>query len=161
MNTFSATGFRFCGLPAEPFGQLFSLSEPELARRQAKLCVADAKPGFPCRVSLVDAEIGERLLLLPYQHHDVDSSYRASGPIFTREKAVPAQLEVNEVPAYLRHRLLSIRSYDDASCMLHALVSEGLVLEDQIGTLFANPYAAYLHIHNARPGCFCCRVNRA
>src|SRR5262249_25942493 len=124
-------------------------------------CLADKKPGFPCRVSLLDAEPGERLILVPFSHQAVDSPYRASGPIFVREGAKQAILDVNEVPESVRGRLFSIRAYDSNGLMLDAEVAEGCELEAQIERFSALPAVAYLHLHNARPGCYSCRVDRA
>ena len=70
---------------------LFRLSDEELHERSAQWLVADAKPGYPCRVTLEDAEIGERVLAVPFIHHDVQSPYRASGPVFVRESAQTAK----------------------------------------------------------------------
>ena len=153
--------FRISGLPLDAFTPLFALGDAELARRSVCRCVADKKPGFPCRVSLVDAEPGERVLLLAFEHHDVASPYRASGPIFVREQARPANLDVNEVPEVVRERLLSVRAYDAAGLMIGAEVAEGGELKVQIGRFFADPKVAYLHMHNARPGCYSCRVDRS
>jgi hypothetical protein len=61
----STIPFRILALPVEPFASFFRLSDAELMQRGARRCVADKKPGFPCRVSLVDAEPGERVILLP------------------------------------------------------------------------------------------------
>src|SRR5262249_19577580 len=121
--------FRITALPVEPFVPLFSRSDAELATFGARRCVADKKPGFPCRVSLVDAEPGERVILLPFSHHAVDSPYQASGPIFVREGARQADLDVGEVPELLRERLLSIRAYDSCGLMVDAEVGEGRELE--------------------------------
>ena len=44
-------------------------------------------PSFPCRVSLTDREIGERVLLLNHVSHDVANPYRASHAIFVAEGA--------------------------------------------------------------------------
>jgi hypothetical protein len=118
-------------------------------------------PGYPCRVSLEDAEPGERLLLLTFEHHGVDSPYRASGPIYVREGAVQADPAVNEVPLQLRRRLLSVRAYSAAGMMRDASVVEGKDLEGAVETLFADPKVAYLHLHNAIPGCYAARVERA
>ena len=60
--------FRISGLSVAPFAPLFGLSDAELAARNAVRRVCDAKPGFPCRVSLMDAEPGERVLLLHHEH---------------------------------------------------------------------------------------------
>ena len=153
--------FQFVPVPHEQFAPLFALSEAELNARGVRRMTVDAKPGFPCRVSLADAEIGETVLLLPYVHHDVSSPYRASGPIFIRAVAETARLAANEVPEMLRSRLLSIRAYDESATMIAAEVVPGNELEDAIGRMFSNQQASYLHIHNARPGCFNCRVVRA
>lgn len=59
------------------------------------------------------------------------------------------------------HRQLSIRAYDEAAMMVDAKVVNGTDLEETIRHLFANESVAYLHIHNAGPGCFNCSVVRA
>lgn len=157
----SQSSFQFVALPSARFASLFAMSEPALTALGARRMTADAKPGFPCRVSLVDAEIGEPVLLLPFVHHDVSSPYRASGPIFVRRDAVTATPAAGEVPALLRHRLLSIRAFDRNAMMIGAEVVEGAAVEEAIGRAFADARAAYLDVHNARPGCFNCRVVRA
>ena len=154
-------GFRLVALPVEAFAHLFDRSEPELAAHGAQRCIVDAQPGFPCRVSLVDAELGERVILLPFTHHDTPSPYRGVGPIFVREHARTANLEVNEVPEMIRRRLLSIRAYDRNGIMIGAEVAEGSSLEAQIERFFLDAAVKSLHLHNARPGCFNCRVERA
>ena len=63
--------FRIHALPAARFAPLFALSDDELAARDIRRVVADQAASFPCRVSLLDAEPGERLLLLPHEHHAV------------------------------------------------------------------------------------------
>ena len=153
--------FQLIALPAERFAPLFRQSNEELEAVGARRVIVDEKPGYPCRVSLADAEVGETVLLLPFTHHDVSSPYRASGPIFVREGVNTASPPVNEIPTMFRHRQLSIRGYDAASMMVSADVVEGIVLEDTIRTLLADENVSYLHIHNARPGCYNCRVVRA
>jgi hypothetical protein len=152
--------FRIVALPIDPFAPLLSLSDTELAKHGARRYVADKKPGFPCRVSLRDADPGERVILLPYAHHASDSPYQASGPIFVREDAQQAHPQVGEIPEVLRGRLLSIRAYDPAGMMLDADVAQSAELPTQIARFFADPQVAYLHVHNARPGCYSCRVDR-
>lgn len=153
--------FQFIALPSEQFVSLFGQSDAELQAIGARRIIVDEKPGFPCRVSLADAEVGETVLLLPFTHHDVSSPYRASGPIFVRSGAMTANPAVGEIPAMFRHRLLSIRAYDSAAMMVAADVVKGSELEGVIHRLFANESASYLHIHNAQPGCYNCSVVRA
>jgi hypothetical protein len=122
--------------------------------------IVDEKPGFPCRVSLVDAEVGETVLLLPFTHHDVASPYRASGPIFVRKGVRTATPGAGEIPVMFRHRLLSIRGYDAGGMIQGADVTMGTELEDVIQRFFGSKSVSYLHIHNAKPGCYNCRVVR-
>ena len=60
----------FCisGIDPAPFRHLFGLSDDELATHRAKRYVAGSKPGYPCRISLEDAEPGEIVILAPYAH---------------------------------------------------------------------------------------------
>ncbi len=153
--------FQITGLSPDLFRPLFDLSDVQLAARGARRCVADAKPGFPCRVSLEDAEVGDELVLVPYEHHPADSPYRASGAIFARRRATTAFAATNRVPGSLRARLLSVRAYDAAGMMRDADVCEGKELERLVDRFFADRAIHYLHVHNARPGCFACRVDRA
>ena len=50
--------FQLMALPVERFNSLFTLSDEELRTIGARRMVAEKKPGYPCRVSLVDAEPG-------------------------------------------------------------------------------------------------------
>ena len=153
--------FRIHAWPIEPFAADFSLTGEALRERGLRRVIADDRPAYPCRVSLQDAVEGERLLLLPFLHHDVDTPYRASGPIYVREDAVQAQPAVDEVPALLRARLLSLRGYDARGMMAWADVVPGSDIESGIAALFAIERVAYLHLHYAKPGCYACRVERA
>ena len=148
------------GLPPEPFLPLFGLPDDALRAHGATRVVADAKPGYPCRITLEDAEPGETLLLLHWPHLDVDTPYRAGGPVFVREAATSAAVFRNRVPEQQRTRLLSVRAYDARGWMLDADVDEGTRLEALIERFFANPEVAFLHAHNARRGCFACRIDR-
>lgn len=157
----STTPFRFVPLPLAPFAPLFALSDADLAARGARRLIADCRPGYPCRVSLVDALPGERVLLLPHVHHDVTGPYRASGPIFVREFAVPAQPAIGEIPDAIRLRQLSLRAYDADGWMQAADVCKGADAALAIERLFEDTRIVYLHLHNAKPGCYACRVERA
>jgi Protein of unknown function (DUF1203) len=52
------------------------------------------------------------------------------------------------------HRLLSVRGYDENALMVSANVTEGIALKSAILAAFSDENVAYLHVHNARPGCF-------
>jgi hypothetical protein len=155
------TSFQFVGLPSDHFAPLFDQSDDALRALGARRMTADHKPGFPCRVSLADAEVGEIVILLSFEHHGVDSPYRASGPIFVRAGALTAMPAAGEVPIMFRHRLLSLRVYDQDGMMVGAEVVAGTELEPAIERQFADTTVSYLHLHNAQPGCFNCAVVRA
>lgn len=149
------------GLAADTFRPLFALDDAALATRGVRRVVADADVGYPCRVSLADAVAGETLLLLPYLHHDVAGPYRASGPIYVRETVADEPVVFqDEVPAVLSRRLLSLRAYDAEGMMRGADVVEGRVAQPAIERMLEDSRIAYLHVHNAKPGCFAARVDR-
>ncbi|WP_106639704.1 DUF1203 domain-containing protein [Allosphingosinicella vermicomposti] len=154
------TGYRISGLPLADFQPLFGLSDEALKARGVLRMVADSKPGFPCRITLEDAEPGETLLLLNHEHQGADTPYRSRHAIFVRENAREPALFENEVPAVLGIRLLSIRAFDAMHMMVDAECVEGAELEPLIERMFGNPHVSYLHIHNARRGCFAARADR-
>jgi hypothetical protein len=153
--------FQITGLRRATFAFLFALTDAELAARNAVRMVADKRPGFPCRVSLRDAEPGESVLLVNYEHLAVASPYRSRHAIFVRENAVDARLDVDEIPEALETRLLSVRAFDRAGMMIDADVMQGSELVPAISRMLDKSAVDYLHVHNAKPGCFAARVDRA
>ena len=154
--------FRICGLPALQFQPLFAMTDAQLEAIGVRRCSADdSTPGYPCRVSLMHAKPGEELILTSFQHQNANSPYRASGPIFVRKNAVETFTAVNTVPNPLRVRLLSIRAYDSNDLIVDAEVIEGANLEAALAHFLAQESVAYLHVHNARRGCYACRIDRA
>lgn len=152
--------FQLCGIDHAPFAHLFELSGEALKQLGAVRQFATESPGYPCRVSLQDAEVGEELLLLPYEHQPAASPYRACGPIFVRRNATRRMLEPGQVTGYVTRRLMSVRAYDATHMMVDASVCEGIGVENEILRLFEDERVAYLHLHNAKRGCFSCRVDR-
>jgi len=155
------SSFQLVGLPAEPFAPLFELPDHALAALSARRVVATGKPGFPCRVSLRDAEVGEELLLLHYRHQPASSPYKASGPIYVRKGALQQTLEAGAVPDYVRCRLMSARAYDAAHMIIDAAVCDGNDVAPEIERMFGNRHVAYIHLHNAKRGCFSALVVRS
>lgn len=152
--------FKIKSLQDTEFSNFFKLDNIELEKIGAIRMTVDAFPGFPCRVSLQDAEIGEEVILLPYQHHKTKSPYQAYGPIFVRKIAKTANLDTNEIPKMFNHRLLSLRGFDKNGIMKEASVIEGQLLREQLIEIFRNEEIIYIHIHNAKPGCYNCVVER-
>jgi len=111
------------------FAKYFAMSSAELESCGAYLFVADKNPFYPCRVSLQDAKIGETVLAIRYEHHPVKGPYGSTGPIFIRKGVKTVRPETNEVPAMLRHRLLSVRGYNSESLMIEGDAVAGEELE--------------------------------
>ena len=153
--------FRILGLAPEPFRDLLDADPETLRERGVEVLVADEPHSMPCRITLEDARVGEEVLLLSYPHLESRSPYAASGPIFVRRGAHRRFDAVGVVPDQQRRRLLSVRAYDVRDNMVVCDVVEGRDLEPLIQRFFADATVAYLHVHNARPGCYACRIERA
>src|SRR5262249_21045625 len=104
----SAVSFRVVGLPSSLFRPLYGLSDRELVERGVEVKIADAPTGFPCRVSLRDALVGARMLLLNFEHQPAPTPYRSRHAIFVEDGAEEAHPGVDEVPEALARRTLSV-----------------------------------------------------
>jgi hypothetical protein len=154
-----AMAFRITGLSPEPFSELFELSDEQLHARNAVRIVALADGGYPCRISLCDAMPGDELILTHFEHHAVNSPFRASHAVYVR----PGQKrfdQANVVPEQLRKRMLSLRAFDDQAMLVAADLVDGPALESLIDRMLADERAAYVHIHFAKAGCYAARVDR-
>jgi hypothetical protein len=118
--------------------------------------VADKPSSFPCRRCLHDAEPGEAMLLLSYEPFLGASPYAGPGPIYIHERDCKP-FAGEGLPEQLTRRLLSVRAYDERHMLVDAEVTEGAELEAVADRLLGGE-AAYLHVHNARPGCFAARI---
>jgi len=153
--------FRIQGLSPVPFLPLYGLSDEELARRGAKRYVADAKPGFPDRIEMRDAEPGERVILVNHVHQPADTPYRASHAVFVLEGAEKTYDALNEVPSVLRERIISLRAFDLGHWMIDGELRDGRELETGIHRLLAKPEVGYVHAHYGWRGCYAARIERA
>ena len=153
--------FKITGLAEDQFAELSSLTKAELANRNIHKITAECQPGYPCRVSLQDAEIGDTVYLLNYQHHDAASPYAASHAIFVREGAPQAELDDGELPEVFADRPLSVRAFDKQGDMVTADLANMDTIKDVIAGMLALEDVNCLHVHNAKQGCFAARVERA
>ena len=153
--------FQIHALPSSQFKPLFAMSDSELRNVRACRVTADAKPGYPCRVSLADAEIGETLILLNFEHQTCDSPFQSTHAIYVRENVEQAFPGVGEIPEDLELRLVSIRAFDNKHHIIDADVIDGSLLSESIPAMLENPDVSYIHLHNAKLGCFTARVTRA
>ncbi len=153
--------FIISGLSAEEFQPLFGLFGEALKARGVIRKTVSAKPGFPCRITLEDAEPGETVLLLNYESHKTDSPYRSSYAIFVRENATAAQTFTDDLPPVFKGRPIALRIFDKSGMLIGADLDTTGELTAKIERAFDNPDAAYIHAHNAMHGCFAAEIRRA
>ena len=153
--------YRIEGLAAERFAHLSGLSEAALAERGAVRVTATSERGFPCRVSLDFAALGESVLLLNHVSHDVPTPYRTAYAIYVREQAGEAPVWVDRLPPVLEGRMLSLGGFDAAGMLRDAVLVEPGEVEARIAELFADGEVASVHAHTPPYGCFLARIERS
>jgi len=153
--------FQIHALPADDFTPLFSLSDEDLAARNARRMTVTSAPGFPCRVSMKDAAIGETVILTNHRHQPANSPYQSSHAVYVTKGAAEGTPDIGEVPEMIRSRLLSLRLFSAEDMIVDGDVLEGDDLADALNSAFSNDDVAYAHVHFAKHGCFAARVTRA
>jgi hypothetical protein len=151
--------FLIHGLDPALFARWFALSDAELVAAGARRVIADEHPWYPCRVSLADADPGDELVLVNFEHLATSSPYRGSGAIYVRRVA-QTKLVLDRVPEVLERRVLSVRGYDAAGMMEAVDLVDGRELGSKLDAILGRPEIEYIHVHYAKPGCFACRVMR-
>jgi len=153
--------FIVTGLPVEPFQPLFGLDDDALAARGVIRRTVGAGDRCPCRITLEDAPLGQSVLLLTYEHQSADSPYRSSYAIYVSEGAAASRRLEDELPGVFRGRPLALRAFDEGGLLVGAEITDFDGVRGAIERRFADPQAAYLHVHNAVPGCYSARIDRA
>lgn len=147
--------YRISGLDPAAFADTDALLKAGAIRVRA-----DSKPGYPCRVTLEDAEPGENLLLLNHVSHDVATPFRSAYAIYVREGAAAAAEFIDQAPAFFGHRTLGLRGFDADGMLRRASVAGPGEADGAIRGLLDYDEIAYIHIHNAGAGCFMARAER-
>src|SRR5206468_7140630 len=131
--------YRIAGIDPAEYRHLYGLSDEELSERAVVRMMVSGKPGFPCRVSLTDRDVGDSVLLLNHVSHDVANPYRASHAIFVTEGAEVAAEYVDEVPPVFSARVLSLRGFDADGMMAEAVLTPPGEADVGIRRVFGNP----------------------
>lgn len=147
------------GLSPDPFKPLFAMNDAELAARNARRVTATADRGFPCRISLEDARMGEELILLHHVSHDVATPYRSAYAIYVRP-GVAAASYCDELPPVFEGRSLALRAFDKGGMLRTARLAGSGEADGVIRDLFADDAIHYIDAHNAAYGCFAARIER-
>jgi hypothetical protein len=147
------------GLDPAPYRHLFGLPDSDLAEQGIVRMTVEGN-GYPCRVSLTDRALGEKVLLVNHVSHEVTNPYRASHAIFVTEGKEDAAEYVDCVPPVFETRVLSLRGFDRDGMMADALLTQPGEADAGIRKLLDNPAVETIHAHNATRGCFSARIER-
>ena len=148
------------GLLPQAFDQYRGQDDVQLARLSARRVTATSKPGFPCRITLEDADEGESLILLNHVSHDVETPYRSAYAIYVREGATEAATYQDSIPPVFLGRPLAMRAFSSGGMLLAAKLALPGEAETVIRDQLADQQIGYLDVHNAAHGCFAARVER-
>jgi hypothetical protein len=155
-----AMTYRIAGLDPQPFAPLFEMNDDDLRARRARRVIADADRGFPCRVSLADAQAGEALILLNHEHHSADSPYRGRHAIYVRESATAPAVFHDALPPAFDGRVLSLRGFDADGMIVRAALAQPGEADAVIRAVLEDPVVTHVDAHNAARGCFAARIER-
>jgi hypothetical protein len=120
----------------------------------------DQSPGYPCRLSLEDAKIGEEVYLFSHQPFTNENPYRETGPVFVRTEADQATLEPGQIPDMIKRRPIIVRSYSADETLLSGDPAEGEDVGQVIQQCLNREGVAFLHIRAALTGCYLCKVEQ-
>ncbi len=151
--------YTITGLDPTAFSDLFGMSDADLEKHDAMRVTATSHPGFPCRISLQDADVGETVILLHHVSHSARTPYRSSYAIYVRQVCEAAQY-CDTLPPILQGRPIGLRAFDAAGMLRDARLAMPGEADAGIRGLFANPVIAYIHAHNAAHGCFVAQIDR-
>lgn len=150
--------FMIKGLSPHSFQHLYGLSDSKLKSLNAYRYRADASPGFPDRIEMRDAEIGESLILVNHRTIEGATPYAASHAIFVLEGATQAYEAINTIPDVMHRRLLSLRAIDENQMIIDAELAEGDAIAPTIQRLCALSGTKKIHAHYALRGCFAAEI---
>lgn len=152
--------YKIIGLNPADHAPLFAMSDAELAAINARRVIATASRGFPCRVSLRDANEGDSLILFNHVSHDVATPYRSAYAVYVREVAGEAASYVDTTPPVFEGRPIALRGFDGEGNLRNAKLALAGDADERIRELFESEEIAYIHAHNAAHGCFSAKVER-
>jgi hypothetical protein len=155
-----AMAFRVRGLSPDLFRHYFAMPEAELRAAGALRLVAQ-EPGMPCRVSMAHIAPGDDVVLVNYEHLPENTPYRSRHAIYVGRGSTRPFDAIDVVPEVMLTRLISVRAFDAGHMIVDADVAEGKDGAALFDRLLANPAVSYLHVHNAKRGCYSGRVERA
>ncbi|MEA9392356.1 DUF1203 domain-containing protein [Acerihabitans sp. TG2] len=146
------------GLDGSVFEHLYGLSDCKLQEHGAIRINVDKPQAYPDRISLRDIPVGEYAILLNHTFLDSPTPYRGSHAIFIWEGKKEAAILTDCIPEVMISRTISLRAFDNNDMMIDAAIASNEKIEENILIFFENTQIKYILAHNAKQGCFSCRI---
>ena len=148
------------GLDGRAFCDLYGLTDNELREKGAIRIHVDEYPCYPDRITLRDIPVGETEILWNHTYLDTDSPYRGSHAIFIWEGQSQRGVYRDTIPEVMQKRMMSLRGFDGRDMLIEATIAQPGEVREHILSLFKNDQVDFILAHNARQGCFSCRIER-
>jgi hypothetical protein len=152
--------YRIKGLNPANHAALFAMTDAKLSAINARRVTAKSNHGFPCRVSLCDADEGDALILVHHVSHYVATPYRSAYAIYVRETTDATAVYFDETPPVFEGRPIALRGFDADGNLLGAALALPGQADARIRELFESEDIAYMHAHDAAHGCFSAAMER-
>ena len=152
--------FKIKGLDGNDFSHLYGLPDNELKEQGAIRFSVDEYPGYPDRITLRDIPAGETGILLNHTYLNTDSPYKGSHAIFIWEGQLNAAVYLDTIPEVMERRIMSLRGFDNQDMLIEAHIAQPGEAREHILSLLNNARVQFILAHNAKQGCFSCRIDR-
>ncbi len=153
-------GFTIEGLNGSDFEHLYGLSDERLKEVGAIRARVDEYPSYPDRITLRDIPIGEYAILMNHHYLRSNSPYQGSHAIYIWEGKTEPAVIINAIPEVMKKRVISLRAFDKNDMIIDAVIASGEEIKQAILSHLAVPKTTYILAHNAKQGCFSCRITR-
>ena len=152
--------FKITGLDGNDFSHLYGLPDDKLKTQGVVRFSVDQYPSYPDRITLREIPVGETGLLLNHTFLDTDSPYKGSHAIFIWEGQLNAAVYLDTIPEVMERRIMSFRGFDNQDMLIEANLAQPGEAREHILSLLMNESVEYILAHNAKQGCFSCRIER-
>jgi len=152
------SNFRIVPLPTEVANA--ARRAAEVVTADHAVITADSPTDYPCRHCLRWAQVGERVILFPYEAIPPGHPYSETGPIFVHEQPCERYAAKHEFPADFRKGRV-MRAYNSTFDMIDAEIVDNSEPEPVIEKLLQNPETAFVDARSVTQGCFTFRILRA
>jgi len=117
----------------------------------------DSDGGWPLRCCLRNSQSGDRIAIIAWSPFEWSGPYRETGPVVVHTDGCARTATLDELPADLNRRPMTLRPYGREHTILYDLVTHVPPDDDltaRTTALFANDDVVEVYAKNATGGCF-------